>query len=340
MDAKITINDSTNPSINLNSNTTESTKLIRNSNDRKKSPLPKQYFCKICGQGFTRKHNMISHELIHSSLKPHVCQTCSLKFRRVHDLRRHEKVHTGEKPNVCQKCFKGFARTDALVKHQNSANACLGNKKLTENNKSKDRALIKPDPISSSPSRVPILHKTQIFGHNIIKDRYYIPPYQKPNAFTLDKNHVQSLNHPPPTNYQHFLHPANNFPHQLNIQNQLPGFVRHSVPNSLPYPVLNHSNAHSNQFPSLASNSNPGYHPNHSSNPGQIPHNVYSRPTHQIPQHYQTHHLQNLNHQVPTLPIPRAMSSTSIPSFPPGQYVPLAQLSQTNKSTTYMLPPS
>ena len=69
-----------------------------------KQKLVKRYFCKICAQGFTRKHNMVSHELIHSSLKPHICQVCNLRFRRIHDLKRHEKLHTGENliraPNV------------------------------------------------------------------------------------------------------------------------------------------------------------------------------------------------------------------------------------------------
>ncbi|EMG46105.1 hypothetical protein G210_3662 [Candida maltosa Xu316] len=91
-----------------------------------KQKLVKKYFCRICQQGFTRKHNMVSHELIHSSLKPHVCSECNLRFRRIHDLKRHEKLHTGEKPYVCSKCSRRFARPDALTRHQNSANACSG----------------------------------------------------------------------------------------------------------------------------------------------------------------------------------------------------------------------
>lgn len=89
--------------------------------------LQKKYFCKVCDQGFTRKHNMASHELIHSSSKPHVCRLCDSKFRRIHDLKRHEKLHTGEKPYHCSKCTRRFARPDALIRHQNSPNACSGN---------------------------------------------------------------------------------------------------------------------------------------------------------------------------------------------------------------------
>lgn len=92
-------------------------------------PLEKRFFCSTCNQGFTRKHNMVSHELIHLSLKPHVCPVCSVLFRRIHDLKRHEKLHTGEKPFFCDKCNRRFARPDALTRHLNSPNACSGKPK-------------------------------------------------------------------------------------------------------------------------------------------------------------------------------------------------------------------
>lgn len=89
--------------------------------------LQQSFFCKICNQGFTRKHNMVSHELIHTSLKLHRCTLCDTTFRRIHDLRRHEKLHTGEKPFECDRCHRPFARSDALARHLNSPNACTGN---------------------------------------------------------------------------------------------------------------------------------------------------------------------------------------------------------------------
>lgn len=97
--------------------------------DAKEKKLEKHFFCRICKQGFTRKHNMVSHELIHLSNKPHVCSVCDATFRRIHDLRRHEKLHLGEKPFHCQHCNRGFARTDALTRHINSSNACSGKAK-------------------------------------------------------------------------------------------------------------------------------------------------------------------------------------------------------------------
>lgn len=92
----------------------------------------KWFFCKTCNQGFTRKHNMISHELIHLSVKPFICRTCGASFRRLHDLKRHDKLHTGERPFHCEKCNRRFARTDALTRHINSPHACTGKPPLKD----------------------------------------------------------------------------------------------------------------------------------------------------------------------------------------------------------------
>ncbi|KAI5954382.1 hypothetical protein KGF54_002157 [Candida jiufengensis] len=130
--SKVNTNSPNTPLSNLiPSPTSSSTPTLQHGN---KQRLPRKYFCKTCNQGFTRKHNMVSHELIHSSLKPHVCNICNLKFRRIHDLKRHEKLHTGEKPFSCDKCSRRFARPDALTRHQNSANACSGFNNNNNNN--------------------------------------------------------------------------------------------------------------------------------------------------------------------------------------------------------------
>lgn len=114
-----------------------------------KKILPKKFFCKTCNQGFTRKHNMISHELIHSTSKAHYCTTCSLKFRRYHDLKRHEKSHTGEKPFRCGKCGRKFARLDALSRHKNSASACSS----TLNNLTKLSSAMEIEPVPEPLNR-------------------------------------------------------------------------------------------------------------------------------------------------------------------------------------------
>lgn len=92
----------------------------------KPASLSKKFFCKVCDQGFTRKHNMVSHEMIHTTFKVHTCPHCKLSFRRIHDLKRHEKLHTGEKPFHCEHCDRSFTRPDALTRHLNSPHACSG----------------------------------------------------------------------------------------------------------------------------------------------------------------------------------------------------------------------
>lgn len=83
--------------------------------------------CENCGKVFTRKHNLKSHLLIHTDIKPYNCKDCSKSFRRINDLKRHELLHTGEKPFKCEKCFKSFARADALLRHSNSPYGCQQN---------------------------------------------------------------------------------------------------------------------------------------------------------------------------------------------------------------------
>lgn len=84
----------------------------------------KRYACDTCGQSFTRKHNLKSHQQIHTKGKAFKCQDCSLTFRRGYDLKRHAKTHTKERPFQCSYCGKGFARADALLRHSNSSANC------------------------------------------------------------------------------------------------------------------------------------------------------------------------------------------------------------------------
>ncbi|WPK22941.1 hypothetical protein PUMCH_000164 [Australozyma saopauloensis] len=129
-----------------------------------KTGLQKTFFCKICNQGFTRKHNMVSHELIHTSLKLHRCEICDILFRRIHDLKRHEKLHTGEKPFQCDKCHRHFARTDALSRHLNSPNACTGNILRGQTN---ERATSRDIDASVSPS---VNEETSVTSHQVTND--------------------------------------------------------------------------------------------------------------------------------------------------------------------------
>ncbi|KAK6204908.1 uncharacterized protein RJT21DRAFT_111455 [Scheffersomyces amazonensis] len=184
------------------------------SSKSKYGTLPKKYFCKICNQGFTRKHNMVSHELIHSSIKPHVCTVCDLKFRRIHDLKRHEKLHTGEKPFICSHCNRKFARPDALTRHLNSPNAC---NVLRERLSSTVQNPIIPEPSSSKVLSISTLQNYQI-GNNSTSMPIRIPPppqlYQiNPQIKTLPTTISPSNNISP-----EFDAKRNNPPHIISSQ--------------------------------------------------------------------------------------------------------------------------
>ena len=45
------------------------------------------------------------------------CQQCGKLFSRKHDLLRHEVVHTGAKAFECKHCDKGFTRKETLTQH-------------------------------------------------------------------------------------------------------------------------------------------------------------------------------------------------------------------------------
>lgn len=215
--------------------------------------LPKKYFCRVCNQGFTRKHNMVSHELIHSESKPHVCTACDLKFRRIHDLRRHEKLHTGEKPFICKKCKRSFARPDALTRHQNSPNACSGssaNKSglsgsatAVSSSSSSNESDGSNNNVPSSMSITDIINRDNFDGGNrkeygykfpeqsrfneVVPRRREMPQYQNRENMYYDANspyHHNSEQHSSPQNHlvPRGNDPVNNLRHQTyqTIQNK------------------------------------------------------------------------------------------------------------------------
>lgn len=51
-----------------------------------------------CGQGFSGKSDVITHQRTHTEGKPYVCRGCGRRFSQKSSLLRHQRTHTGEKP--------------------------------------------------------------------------------------------------------------------------------------------------------------------------------------------------------------------------------------------------
>jgi len=88
----------------------------------------KVFLCSFCGKQFTRKSNLDSHLITHSSEKPHKCRECDKAFARLSDRTRHENTtHRTTKTFQCRGvkkdglkewgCGHFYSRADGLRKH-------------------------------------------------------------------------------------------------------------------------------------------------------------------------------------------------------------------------------
>lgn len=77
----------------------------------------KPYQCQHCGRRFTRPHEKVKHERIHTGEKPHACEVCGKTFRVSYCLTLHMRTHTGVRPYACHHCGKRFKASSVYNHH-------------------------------------------------------------------------------------------------------------------------------------------------------------------------------------------------------------------------------
>ncbi|XP_011301587.1 zinc finger protein 345 isoform X2 [Fopius arisanus] len=100
--------------------TTEGQVVDGNENDNDSNDngdLSKPYQCQHCGRRFTRPHEKVKHERIHTGEKPHACEVCGKTFRVSYCLTLHMRTHTGVRPYECKHCGKRFKASSVYNHH-------------------------------------------------------------------------------------------------------------------------------------------------------------------------------------------------------------------------------
>ncbi|XP_077777354.1 uncharacterized protein LOC114592159 [Podarcis muralis] len=78
----------------------------------------RQKTCKICGEKFSWRTDLIKHKRTHTGEKPYKCLDCGKCFSQISDLNIHKRIHTGENPFECSHCGKSFSRSTNLIVHE------------------------------------------------------------------------------------------------------------------------------------------------------------------------------------------------------------------------------
>ncbi|PIK50496.1 hypothetical protein BSL78_12626 [Apostichopus japonicus] len=74
------------------------------------------------GDGLGYRSNKITHEKIHSDVRPFQCTFCGKRFRQQSVLKAHERIHTGERPYRCGICGKAFKQQGHVKEHTKKHN--------------------------------------------------------------------------------------------------------------------------------------------------------------------------------------------------------------------------
>ncbi|XP_073538494.1 uncharacterized protein [Phyllobates terribilis] len=77
----------------------------------------KTFSCSECGKCFNWKHNLVTHQRIHSGEKLYLCPESGKFCSQKSDLANHQKTHTEKKQFSCSVCGKCFYQKTNLVTH-------------------------------------------------------------------------------------------------------------------------------------------------------------------------------------------------------------------------------
>lgn len=70
--------------------------------------IPMPYPCGFCDKKFSKPHEKVKHERVHTGEKPYNCEVCGKCFRVSYSLTLHLRTHTDIRPFVCAICNKRF----------------------------------------------------------------------------------------------------------------------------------------------------------------------------------------------------------------------------------------
>ena len=77
----------------------------------------RRWKCLLCPKVYSTKHNLVTHILGHSGIKPHSCPVCGKLFKQSSHLQTHALTHTNVKPYSCQVCSRAFTQASHVKRH-------------------------------------------------------------------------------------------------------------------------------------------------------------------------------------------------------------------------------
>ena len=94
-------------------------------------PFEKIHACTHCENFLKKKHDLKSHNLTHTGVKPYQCSKYNKAFTHNYNLTIHMRIHIGERPYTCSQCNMHFITNSKLTwytqTHKQSDNGKIHN---------------------------------------------------------------------------------------------------------------------------------------------------------------------------------------------------------------------